>query len=89
MFSHHNKKKCDDLFTSKSYPEFKHQQNHNFCKLSMNQSHNDENLPNFIERKHPRKREKRKQGAWTEVEASKQPNKGRLQGGKEPLRTKP
>jgi hypothetical protein len=55
----------------------------------MNQSHNDENLPNFIERKHPRKREKRKQGAWTEVEASKQPNKGRLQGGKEPLRTKP
>jgi hypothetical protein len=39
-------------------------------------------LPNFIERKHPRKGEKRKQGARTEVQASKQSNKGVPQGGK-------
>jgi hypothetical protein len=38
---------------------------------------NDETLPKFIERKHPRKGEKRKQGARTEVQASEQPNKGR------------
>jgi len=39
----------------------------------------DETLPNSIERKHPRKGkgEKMKQGARTEVQASKQPNKGR------------
>jgi hypothetical protein len=42
----------------------------------------DETLPNFIERKHPRKGEKRKQGARTIVQASKQPNKGGSQGGK-------
>jgi hypothetical protein len=29
-----------------------------------------------MERKHPRKGEKKKQGAMTEVQASKQPNKG-------------
>jgi hypothetical protein len=39
-------------------------------------------LQNFIERKHPRKGEKRKQGARTEVQASKQSNKGMPQGGK-------
>jgi hypothetical protein len=39
-------------------------------------------LPNFIERKHPRKGEKRKQGARTEGQASKQPNKGGPQGEK-------
>jgi len=33
-----------------------------------------------MERKHPRKGEKRKQGARTEVQASKQPNKGGPQG---------
>jgi hypothetical protein len=37
----------------------------------------DETLPNSIERKHPRKGEKMKQGARTEVWARKQPNKGR------------
>jgi hypothetical protein len=42
----------------------------------------DETLPNFIERKHPRKREKKKQGARTKVQASKQPSKGGSQGGK-------
>jgi hypothetical protein len=42
----------------------------------------DETLPNFIERKHPRKGEKRKPGAETKVRASKQPNKGGPQGGK-------
>jgi len=41
----------------------------------------DETLPNFIERKHPRKGEKKKQGARTKVQASKQPNKGGSQGG--------
>jgi hypothetical protein len=39
-------------------------------------SHIDEILPNFIERKHLSKGEKRKQGARTEVRASKQPNQG-------------
>jgi len=42
----------------------------------------DESLPNFIERKHPRKGEKRKHGASTEVHAIKQPNKGGPRGGK-------
>jgi hypothetical protein len=42
----------------------------------------DETLPNFIERKHPRKGEKRKRGPRTKVRASKQPNKGGPQGGK-------
>jgi hypothetical protein len=41
----------------------------------------DETLPNFIKKKHPRKREERKQGARIEVQASKEPNKG-PQGGK-------
>jgi len=46
-------------------------------------SHIDEIPSNFIERKHPSKGEKRKQGARTEVQAScKQPNKGGPQGGK-------
>jgi hypothetical protein len=31
--------------------------------------HNDETLPNFIKRKHRRKREKKKQGARTKVQA--------------------
>jgi hypothetical protein len=39
-------------------------------------------LPNFIERKHRRKGEKRKQGVRIEVQAIKQPNKGGPQGGK-------
>jgi hypothetical protein len=34
---------------------------------------NDETLPNFIKRKHPRKGEKKKQGASTKVQASKEP----------------
>jgi hypothetical protein len=41
----------------------------------------DETLPNFTERKHRRKGEKRKQGARTEVQAIKQPNKGGPRGG--------
>jgi hypothetical protein len=32
-----------------------------------------ETLPNFIRRKHPRKREKKKQGTRTKVQAGKQP----------------
>jgi hypothetical protein len=43
---------------------------------------NDETLPNFIKRKHPRKGEKKKQGARTKVQASKHPKRGRPQGGK-------
>jgi len=43
---------------------------------------NDESLPNFIKRKHPRKGEQKKQGAWTKVQASKQPKRGGPQGGK-------
>jgi hypothetical protein len=41
-----------------------------------------ETLPNFTKRKHPRKGEKKKQEARTEVQASKQPKRGRPQGGK-------
>jgi hypothetical protein len=36
----------------------------------------DETPPNFIKRKHPRKGEKKKQGARTKVEASKQAKLG-------------
>jgi len=36
---------------------------------------NDETLPNFIKRKHPRKGEKKKQGARPKVQANKQPKK--------------
>jgi hypothetical protein len=36
----------------------------------------DEALPNFIKRKHPRKGEKRKEGARIKVQASKQPKRG-------------
>jgi hypothetical protein len=43
---------------------------------------NDETLPNFTKRKHPRKGEKKKQRARTKVQASKQPNTGGPQGGK-------
>jgi hypothetical protein len=43
---------------------------------------NDETLPNFIKRKHPRKGEKKKQRARTKVQASKQPKRGVPQGGK-------
>jgi hypothetical protein len=42
----------------------------------------DEILPNFLKRKHPRKEEKKKQGARTKVEDSKQPKRSRPQGGK-------
>jgi hypothetical protein len=42
----------------------------------------NETLPNFIERKHRRKGEKRNQRARIEVQAIKQPNKGGPQGGK-------
>jgi hypothetical protein len=49
-------------------------------KSSNKYNTNDETLPNFIERKHPRKGEKSKRGARTEVHASKQHNKGRPQG---------
>jgi len=41
---------------------------------------NDETLPTFIKKKHPRKGEKKKQGARTKVKASKQPKRGRPQG---------
>jgi hypothetical protein len=41
--------------------------------------HNDETLPNFIKRKHPRKRERKKQGARTKVQANQQPKRGRPQ----------
>jgi hypothetical protein len=37
---------------------------------------NDETLPNFIKRKHPRKGEKKKQRASTKVQASKEPKQG-------------
>jgi hypothetical protein len=38
----------------------------------MTKYHNDdENLPNFIKRKHPRKRETKKQSARTTIQASK------------------
>jgi hypothetical protein len=47
----------------------------------------DETLPNFVKRKHPRKGEKKKQWARTKVQASKQPKRGKPQGGKEPLST--
>jgi hypothetical protein len=43
--------------------------------------YNDETLPNFIKRKHPRKGEKKKQGASTKVQASKQPKRPGPQGG--------
>jgi hypothetical protein len=39
-------------------------------------------VPNFIKRKHPRKCEKKKQGARTKVQASKQPKRDGPQGGK-------
>jgi len=39
-------------------------------------------VPNFIRRKHPRKGEKKKQGARTKVQPSKQPKRGRPQRGK-------
>jgi hypothetical protein len=45
-------------------------------------SKDDETLPNFIKRKYPRKGEKKKQGARTKVQASKQPKRGGPQGGK-------
>jgi hypothetical protein len=43
---------------------------------------NDETLPNFIERKHTRNGEKKKQRTRTKVQASKQPKRGMPQGGK-------
>jgi hypothetical protein len=43
---------------------------------------NDETLPNFAKRKHPRKGEKKKQRARTKVQARKQPNTSGPQGGK-------
>ncbi len=42
----------------------------------------NETPPNFIKRKHPRKGEKKKQGARTKVHVSKQPKWGRPQGGR-------
>jgi hypothetical protein len=39
-------------------------------------SKNYETLSNFIKRNHPRKGKKKKQGARTKVEASKQPKRG-------------
>jgi hypothetical protein len=65
----------------------------------MTKNHNDdENLPNFIKRKNPRKREKRKQSVRTIIQASKRAPKMRVTqrkgkqkspkevgGGKEPL----
>jgi hypothetical protein len=39
-------------------------------------------LPNFIKRKHPRKEEKKKQGARTKVQTNKQPEGGRPPAGK-------
>jgi hypothetical protein len=45
------------------------------------QDYYDEILPNFVERKHPRKREKRKQGARTKV--PRQANSPKEAGDKE------
>ncbi len=42
---------------------------------------NDETLPNFIKRKHPRKGEKYKQTARTKVQANKEPKRGVPHGG--------
>jgi len=42
----------------------------------------DETLPNFDKRKHPRKGEKKKQGARTKVQGLKEPKRSRPQGGK-------
>jgi hypothetical protein len=51
-------------------------------KLCHKVSGNDETSPNSIERKHPRKGEKMKQGSRIEVQANKQPNTSEPQGGK-------
>ncbi len=44
---------------------------------------NDETLPNFIKRKHPRKEEKKKQSARTSVQSCKRASKNEPHGGKE------
>jgi hypothetical protein len=41
----------------------------------------EETLPTFIKRKNPRKGEKKKKGACTKVEATKQPKRREPQGG--------
>jgi hypothetical protein len=43
---------------------------------------NDETLPNFIKRKHPRKGEKQKQTRRTKVQVNKEPKRGVPNGGK-------
>jgi hypothetical protein len=45
---------------------------HKLAQLSI-----DETLSSFTKRTHPRKGEKKKQGTWIIVEASKQPKRGR------------
>jgi hypothetical protein len=53
------------------------------------QCSDDETLPNFIKRRHPRNGEKNKQRARTKVQASKQPKEvGQLEE-RESVRTKP
>jgi len=47
----------------------------------------DETLPNFIKRKHPRKGEKNKQGARTEVLPANSPKEGGHKDEREPLIT--
>jgi hypothetical protein len=42
----------------------------------------DKTPPTFIKRQHPRKEEKKNQGARTKVQATKQPKGGGPQGGK-------
>jgi hypothetical protein len=49
----------------------------------MTKYHNDdENLPNFIKRKHPRKKEKKKQSAKTTIQASKRAQRCKSHEGK-------
>jgi hypothetical protein len=50
---------------------------------------NDETLPNFVKRNHPRKEEKKKKGEGPKSGQANSPNEGGHQEGTEPLRTKP
>jgi hypothetical protein len=57
---------------------FLHSQILSFFSLSLSFHFflNHETLPNFIKRKHPRNGEKKKQGARTKVQPSKEPKRG-------------
>jgi hypothetical protein len=53
------------------------------CHLVYVFGKDDETLPNFMKRKHPRKKGREKEpGARIKVQASKQPKRGGPQGGK-------